>query len=40
MDKVDEDYFKEMVEVVTFGEGGKRFNDVFIKDDGIIVEDI
>lgn len=40
MDKVDEDYFKEMVEAATSGEGGKRSNDVSIKDDGTTVEDI
>lgn len=40
MDKVDEDYFKEMVEAATSGEGGKRSNDVSIKDDGTTLEDI
>ena len=40
MDKVDEDYFKEMVEAATSGEGGKRSNDVSIKDDGTTVQDI
>lgn len=40
MDKVDEDYFKEMVEAATSGEGGKKSNDVSIKDDGTTVEDI
>ncbi|XP_062569171.1 pre-mRNA-splicing factor 18-like [Saccostrea cucullata] len=34
MDNVDEDYFKEMVEAATSGEGGKKSNDVSIKDDG------
>ena len=40
MDKVDEDYFKEIVEAATSGEGGKRSNDVSIKDDGTTVQDI